>query len=182
MPDPVRVFISHHHSIEEDIFSANLARDLKEAGATVLVDDEGIASDIFIGQMRAGFSGRQWLVPAPMRPWSYSNQPLWLLTSRAYKLIVAPVTPPHAVATPRKSMMKRSHSRALSTQYPAPLCLKTADQQIRAGLKDFIAGSALQVQGINNVDISQLDAGTALITKGTTAINQATTDISNAVC
>ena len=82
---------------------------------------------------------------------------------------------------------QKVHDEALTfqgalTQYPAPLCLKTADQQIRAGLKDFIAGSALQVQGINNVDISQLDAGTALITKGTTAINQATTDISNAVC
>jgi hypothetical protein len=33
MPDQVRVFVSHHHSPEEDVFTDRLVSDLEAAGA-----------------------------------------------------------------------------------------------------------------------------------------------------
>jgi hypothetical protein len=44
MPEPVRIFVSHHHSPEEDIFTARLVADLEAAGVEVWVDTKGIAS------------------------------------------------------------------------------------------------------------------------------------------
>lgn len=74
MADPVRIFVSHHHSPEEDKFTARLVADLKEAGADVWVDDEGITSDDFVRKISEGLVGRQWLVlvmtPDALRsPW-----------------------------------------------------------------------------------------------------------------
>ena len=74
MADQVRVFVSHHHSPEEDVFTARLADDLKAAGADVWVDEERITSDDFIKKINEGLTGRQWLVlvmtPDALRsPW-----------------------------------------------------------------------------------------------------------------
>jgi hypothetical protein len=44
----VRVFVSHHHSSEENVFTARLVADLKAARADVWVDIEGITSDDFV--------------------------------------------------------------------------------------------------------------------------------------
>jgi toxoflavin biosynthesis protein ToxD len=62
MADQVGVFVSHHHSPEEDIFTARLVADLEAAGADVWVDDARITSDDFIRKINEGLTGRQWLV------------------------------------------------------------------------------------------------------------------------
>jgi hypothetical protein len=62
MAEPVRVFVSHHHSPEEDAFTARLVADLQAAGADVWVDTSGITSDDFVKKISEGLAGRQWLV------------------------------------------------------------------------------------------------------------------------
>jgi formylglycine-generating enzyme required for sulfatase activity len=74
MAEQVRVFVSHHHSPDEDRFTAQLVRDLQAAGADVWVDDQGITSDDFVQKISEGLAGRQWLVlvmtPAALAsPW-----------------------------------------------------------------------------------------------------------------
>ncbi len=59
---PLRVFVSHHHSPEEDAFTAHLIADLEAAGADVWVDTSGITSDDFVQKISEGLAGRQWLV------------------------------------------------------------------------------------------------------------------------
>lgn len=58
----VRVFVSHHHSSEEDRFTARLVADLKAAGADIWVDDQNITSNNFVQKISEGLEGRQWLV------------------------------------------------------------------------------------------------------------------------
>lgn len=62
MADTVRVFVSHHHSRDEDAFTARLVADLQAAGADVWVDTSGIMSDDFVKRINEGLAGRQWLV------------------------------------------------------------------------------------------------------------------------
>lgn len=74
MAQQIRVFVSHHHSEEEDAFTARLVADLEAAGADVWVDDVRITSDDFIKKINEGLAGRQWLVlvmtPDALRsPW-----------------------------------------------------------------------------------------------------------------
>jgi formylglycine-generating enzyme required for sulfatase activity len=74
MADQARVFVSHHHSPEEDIFTARLVADLEAAGADVWVDTSGITNDDFVRKISEGLTGRQWLVlvmtPDALRsPW-----------------------------------------------------------------------------------------------------------------
>ena len=63
MANLVRVFVSHHHSTEEDAFTTRLVADMKAAGADVWIDDEGITSDDFVRKTSEGLAGRQWLNP-----------------------------------------------------------------------------------------------------------------------
>ncbi len=67
----MRVFVSHHHSDEEDRFTARLVTDLERAGADVWVDTKGITSGNFIRKMNEGLAGRHWLLlvmsPAALR-------------------------------------------------------------------------------------------------------------------
>jgi hypothetical protein len=44
MADQARVFVSHHHRPEGDVFTARLVADLETAGADVWVDTKGITS------------------------------------------------------------------------------------------------------------------------------------------
>jgi hypothetical protein len=67
-------------------------------------------------------------------------------------------------------------------EQPAPPCLKTADTKLREGLKDYQDGSALVVQGINNHDTSMIMAGRQKMDQGNTAVNQATTELTQASC
>lgn len=62
MPETVRIFISHHHSPQEDAFTARLKADLRAAGADVWVDDDNVTSDNFVMRINEGLAGRQWLV------------------------------------------------------------------------------------------------------------------------
>jgi hypothetical protein len=78
MADQVRVFISHHHSFEEDAFTAQLMRDLEAAGIDVWVDEQGITSGSFVQKISAGLKNRQWLLfvmtPAALSsPWVQSE-------------------------------------------------------------------------------------------------------------
>ncbi len=62
MANQVRVFVSHHHSPDEDAFTARLVADLEVAGADVWVDTGQIASGNFVQKISEGLAGRQWLV------------------------------------------------------------------------------------------------------------------------
>jgi toxoflavin biosynthesis protein ToxD len=62
MPEQVRVFVSHHHSDEEDDFTETLVEDLVSVGADVWVDTSGITSGDIMRRIEEGLSGRQWLV------------------------------------------------------------------------------------------------------------------------
>jgi hypothetical protein len=62
MPDSVRVFVSHHHSRNEDVFTARLVADLRTASAQVWIDDDGVTSDDFVGTISENLAGRNWLV------------------------------------------------------------------------------------------------------------------------
>jgi hypothetical protein len=48
MAEQVRAFISHHHSFEEDIFTAQLAGDLERVGIDVWIDEKGVTSGSFV--------------------------------------------------------------------------------------------------------------------------------------
>jgi hypothetical protein len=62
MPGPVRIFVSHHHSPQEDQFTARVVADLKAAGADVWGDDdEDITSDDFVRKICEGLADQQWL-------------------------------------------------------------------------------------------------------------------------
>ncbi len=54
--------MSHHHSPEEDAFTARLVADLEAAGADVWVDTGQISSGNFIRKINEELTGRQWLV------------------------------------------------------------------------------------------------------------------------
>jgi hypothetical protein len=62
MADKIGVFVSHHHSQEEDVSTARLVADLEAAGADVWVDYQGVESGSFVQKINEGLSGRQWLV------------------------------------------------------------------------------------------------------------------------
>jgi hypothetical protein len=71
--EPLRVFVSHHHSPEEDAFTAQLVADLVAAGADVWVDSKDISSDDFVEKISEGLDGRQWLILV-MTPESVSSK------------------------------------------------------------------------------------------------------------
>jgi hypothetical protein len=62
MPSGVGIFVSHHHSPEEDIFTHRLVSDLRAAGADVWVDEDSVQSDSFIQRINQGLSERDWFV------------------------------------------------------------------------------------------------------------------------
>jgi hypothetical protein len=62
MSEPVRIFVSHHHSPKEDAATARLVADLETAGADVWVDYQGVESGSFVQKINEGLTGRQWLV------------------------------------------------------------------------------------------------------------------------
>jgi len=59
MRDQVRVFVSHHHSPQDDTFTARLAGALEALGADVWVDIEGVASGAFVRRINEGLAERQ---------------------------------------------------------------------------------------------------------------------------
>ncbi len=62
MAEKIGVFVRHHHSQEEDAFTARLVADLEAAGADVWVDTKGISSGSFVQNISEGLAGRKWLV------------------------------------------------------------------------------------------------------------------------
>jgi hypothetical protein len=73
MSGPVRVFVSHHHSPQEDAFTARLVADLDAVGADVWVDAAGITSGSFVAKISEGLAHRQSLVLV-MTPASLASQ------------------------------------------------------------------------------------------------------------
>jgi hypothetical protein len=57
-----RVFVSHHHSPDEDRITMRLVADLDAAGADVWVDVQGATSNSFVQKSSEGLEGRDWLV------------------------------------------------------------------------------------------------------------------------
>ena len=74
-----------------------------------------------------------------------------------------------------------SMQKVLNQNAP-PTCLKTVDTQVRAGLIDYKNGAYLAVQGIDDLDTSELTAGNQEMQNGDTAFTQAATDINKAQC
>jgi hypothetical protein len=63
-----------------------------------------------------------------------------------------------------------------------PTCLQQADRDIRLGLALVKQGSQQAINGIDAVDASQINAGTALILQGTQSINTASSEVTSAHC
>lgn len=62
MAEKLSVFVSHHHSPEEDTFTDRLVRDLEGLGADVWVDRQNVTHGNFVAKISEGLAGRQWLV------------------------------------------------------------------------------------------------------------------------
>jgi Sulfatase-modifying factor enzyme 1/TIR domain len=62
MADQVRVFVSHHHSPEEDAFTARLVADLEAAGADVWVDVVGVGAADFQKRINEALARCNWFV------------------------------------------------------------------------------------------------------------------------
>jgi len=62
MADQVRVFVSHHHSPEEDSFTARLVADLEAAGADVWVDVVGVGAADFQKRINEALAHCNWFV------------------------------------------------------------------------------------------------------------------------
>jgi hypothetical protein len=62
MAEKTGVFVSHHHSPEEDAFTARLVVELEAAGADVWVDTGGITSGSLVAKISTGLAQMQWLV------------------------------------------------------------------------------------------------------------------------
>lgn len=75
MADPVRVFVSHHHSPAEDAFTARLVADLRTAGATVWVDVADIHDGDFMDRINAALASSNWMVLV-LTPGSLRSQPV----------------------------------------------------------------------------------------------------------
>jgi hypothetical protein len=74
MADPVRVFVSHHHSRKEDAFTARLVADLEAAGADVWVDVVGVGAADFQKRINQALATCEWFVlvltpEAIVSPW-----------------------------------------------------------------------------------------------------------------
>jgi formylglycine-generating enzyme required for sulfatase activity len=71
MADQTRVFVSHHHSIEEDAFTARLVDDLRRAGALTWVDVAEIHAGDFMERINTALASTDWVVvvftPASLR-------------------------------------------------------------------------------------------------------------------
>ena len=62
MANQVRVFVSHHHSPEEDAFTARLVADLEAAGADVWVDIVGVGAADFQKRINQALAICNWFV------------------------------------------------------------------------------------------------------------------------
>jgi len=62
MPNPVCVFVSHHHSPKEDAFTARLVAELEAAGAQVWVDVAGVGAEDFQKRINQALATCEWFV------------------------------------------------------------------------------------------------------------------------
>jgi hypothetical protein len=65
---------------------------------------------------------------------------------------------------------------------PAPPCLASVDKPLRAGLNDVHAATQTVIDGIDTLDTSKVQDGTALMNKATTEINAANSAFGKASC
>jgi hypothetical protein len=63
--------------------------------------------------------------------------------------------------------------RAFLNRHHPPLCLDSADKELRAGLTEYIDGSALVMQGIDDKETSTINTGNADFTTGNIDVQQA---------
>lgn len=65
---------------------------------------------------------------------------------------------------------------------PAPPCLTTEDQHLRAALQDYKTGADQVIAGIDDISTDEVSAGAALFTRGNGEITQATNAAKTAQC
>lgn len=81
MSEPVKVFVSHHHSPEEDAFTARLVADLIAAGAEVWVDMVGVGAADFQKRINealancTGLPSSSHQQPSPPNGWRWRSTP-----------------------------------------------------------------------------------------------------------
>jgi hypothetical protein len=66
--------------------------------------------------------------------------------------------------------------------HPSPPCLTSADKPLRAALNDVNSAAQEIIDGIDSFSTSKIKAGTALMSKATTEINTATSELEKASC
>jgi formylglycine-generating enzyme required for sulfatase activity len=92
MPDPtpatapVRVFVSHHRSPQEDDFTAQLVADLQGAGAHVWVDVADIHDGDFLHRINTALASTDWLVVV-LTPAALRSQPVNMEVNAAINLV-----------------------------------------------------------------------------------------------
>lgn len=86
MPSQVRVFVSHHHSPQEDSFTARVADDLRQAGAVVWVDVANIRDGDFMERINAALASSDWLVLV-LTPGSLNSPPVRTEVNAALNLV-----------------------------------------------------------------------------------------------
>jgi hypothetical protein len=86
MADPVRVFVSHHHSSEEDAFTARLVEDLQQAGARVWVDVAEIRDGDFMERINGALVSSEWVVLV-LTPAALRSQPVRTEINAAHNLV-----------------------------------------------------------------------------------------------
>jgi hypothetical protein len=65
---------------------------------------------------------------------------------------------------------------------PTPPCLAAVDKSLRAGLNDVHAAAVEAIDGIDTIDVSKIQAGTDLMNKATTEIDNASSAFEKASC
>jgi formylglycine-generating enzyme required for sulfatase activity len=86
MADQVRVFVSHHHSPEEDAFTTQLVADLQGAGATVWVDVADIHEGVFLERINTALASTEWLIVV-FTPAALRSQPVSMEVNAAINLV-----------------------------------------------------------------------------------------------
>jgi formylglycine-generating enzyme required for sulfatase activity len=86
MADQVRVFVSHHHSDQEDAFTARLVDELQHAGAVTWVDVADIRDGDFMERINTALSSSDWVVVV-FTPASLHSKPVRTEVNAALNLV-----------------------------------------------------------------------------------------------
>ena len=66
--------------------------------------------------------------------------------------------------------------------HPAPPCMATVDKPLRAALRDVDSAAQKVIDGIDNYDVGEIDDGSALMSKATSEIDAASSELDKVSC